>query len=67
MDVKMTDDELFNLVTDLRAAAATWFRDDLLMKLEALIAETQRARTNERRLLDSIHATLESLRPGMLT
>ena len=43
----MTDTELDALVEDLRAAAAAWFDNKLLLRLEALITETKRARANE--------------------
>ena len=40
----MTDLELSALISRLREAGSTWFRDSLLRDLEALIAEAQRAR-----------------------
>lgn len=43
----MTDAELEVLIESLRRAAAAWFNDRQLARLEALIAEAKRARESE--------------------
>jgi hypothetical protein len=40
----LSDAELDILIEELRTAAAAWFNDKMLLKLEELIRETKRAR-----------------------
>ena len=47
----MTDAELEILIEDLRVAASAWFNDKELQKLEVLIREVQRARSEIEELL----------------
>ena len=65
----MNNEQFADLVRELRTAASTWFADRVLVKLEALIAEAERARHAERpqqRLLTPVRKRTGYAWPGVV-